>query len=153
MQNFRQLYIESLLGSLKDKAKMALNKKYILFSNDVSEVKDLLREFPNTDVNIVYDKINKKTPLHTAHFPDKVELLLSWGANPNLQDSNGDTPLHIWASSSWDEDSVEVCEMLLNKGADPTIKNNLGQTALDVAKWKKNDQVVEILEYWINEKL
>ena len=40
---------------------------------------------------------------------------------------------------------AEVAELLLEKGADPSLKDNRGHTALDVAKKRNYQRVVEVL--------
>lgn len=61
--------------------------------------------------------------------PDMLKLLLENGADANLRDSDGFTPL-MWAARRNDAASAAL---LIEKGADPQIKNNRGQTAMDVA--------------------
>ena len=46
-----------------------------------------------------------------------VELLLSQGADPNAQQANGFTCLHICARKG--QKHIEIAKMLLAKGADP----------------------------------
>lgn len=123
--------------------------KDVLFSNDVSLLRDRIRKDPKFNVNVFYSRKFKQTPLHAVTNPEKIELLLSQGANPNIQDYSGKTPLHIHASSRSDE-SGEICEMLLYAGADPTIKDNDGETALDYATKANNKETVDMLNYWIN---
>ncbi len=57
---------------------------------------------------------------------DKVQNLLARGANPNLPDADGDTPLHGAAQRG----NLKLLEMLLAAGAEPNAKNKLGGTAL-----------------------
>ena len=77
-------------------------------------------------------KVCKVSPLHLAlHYKglSVIRKLLELGANPDIQDSNGDTCL-IYASR---EGSCEKVELLLEMGADILIVNNAGETALSVA--------------------
>ena len=48
---------------------------------------------------------------------------MEYGAELNIQDNYGDTPLHCISSP----DAVEAC---LSMGADPNIRNNVGMTPL-----------------------
>jgi ankyrin repeat protein len=57
-----------------------------------------------------------------------VEILLEFGANPNLQDFEGATPLHI----AGDENSPEIVTLLVQKGANPAIRNDFGTKAADL---------------------
>lgn len=50
-------------------------------------------------------------------------------ANLNIQDENGDTPLHIYIKS---EPKKSIIRKFIENGADPTIKNNNGRTAKDI---------------------
>jgi len=50
-----------------------------------------------------YKDVNEKnsrgeTPLHRATTAKEITHLLKEGANPNLKDDNGNTPLHVAAS-------------------------------------------------------
>ena len=77
-------------------------------------------------------KVGSVSPLHLAiHYKglSVIRKLLELGANPDSQDSNGDTCL-IYASR---EGSHEKVELLLDMGADMLIVNNAGDTALSVA--------------------
>ena len=74
-----------------------------------------------------------RTPLSIASELGDVpvlRLLLENGANPNVMDDNGSTPLY-WACESVDSD--EAIPLLLEKGADPTLPNNSGITPFHAA--------------------
>jgi ankyrin repeat protein/ribosomal protein S13 len=82
-----------------------------------------------------------KTPLHiitsmgrpadNAKLVPIVTLLLSRGANPNVQNLDGMTPL-MYATAS---ENAEIMKLLLDAGADATIQQNSsnGRTALRIA--------------------
>jgi len=79
---------------------------------------------------------NNSTPLmlaiKKAEIPiDTSRLLLSHGANPNLQDENGTTPLMLAAKRDF-----PTLQLLLQHNADPFIKDKKGNTALDYVKSK-----------------
>ncbi|KAJ5633124.1 hypothetical protein N7490_009463 [Penicillium lividum] len=57
---------------------------------------------------------------------DVVDALLSAGANPNLQNGKGETPLHLMQGSR----DLETVSRLVKAGADLEIRNLEGQTAL-----------------------
>ena len=59
-----------------------------------------------------------------------IKFLLENGANPNLQDKNGETALHGATFFL----NVQNIQTLLNYGADLTIKNNKRLTAIEVVK-------------------
>ncbi|WVQ78100.1 hypothetical protein IAT38_000181 [Cryptococcus sp. DSM 104549] len=82
---------------------------------------------------------NSYTPMHAAasyaHLP-LLTYLLSKSGNPNLPDSDGETPLFVI-------ESVEVAQFLVAHGADPAWKNEEGQRASDVLE----DDHPEIASY------
>lgn len=63
------------------------------------------------------------TPLHVATAPETTALLLQRGADPNLADERGCTPLHY---ADWDHALA-----LLNQGADWTVKDRAGRGFID----------------------
>jgi len=62
--------------------------------------------------------------------PRIVRLLIDYGADINMIDSDGDTPLYRAASQG----SLEIVKALLNAGADVDVKNDMGLKAASVAK-------------------
>jgi len=74
--------------------------------------------------------------------PRIAALLLEYKANPNAQQSDGNTPLHL---ACFKGDLVLV-ELLLRYGADVNIQNNVaGRTPLHVAADGYHDSIVELL--------
>ena len=63
-----------------------------------------------------------------------LKLLLNYGANPNLTDSAGRTPLHIAVA---EKENQKLVSLLLERGADPRIKDRSGRTAFDYAVGNK----------------
>ena len=77
---------------------------------------------------------NNQSFLHLAgifNSPKIAKYLIEAGANVNLQDIFGETPL-TKAVRQWGTDSIT--EMLLRNHADPRIKNKKGFTPIDIAK-------------------
>ncbi|WP_342263506.1 ankyrin repeat domain-containing protein [Spiroplasma endosymbiont of Clivina fossor] len=95
------------------------------------------------------DPLVNNTYLHIAARNGQLELvklLLERGANPNIQEKKGLTPLYFAAES----DKTEVVqELLTNKNSKNTIdinlSNNLGDTPLQIASFKGHHKVVELL--------
>lgn len=74
--------------------------------------------------------------------PDRfVQFLLSRGANPNLGDVHGETPLH-WAAKAGDHRMVDL---LLQNDVLPDLPDNRGRTPLSRAAERGHRLVVEIL--------
>lgn len=73
--------------------------------------------------------------------PEIVPLLLKAGANPNLQDLKGGTPL-VFAAGVGD---LESAILLLKSGANPNLKTKSGGTALDYAKKGNRTEIIKIL--------
>ncbi|KAL7276346.1 hypothetical protein RUND412_000649 [Rhizina undulata] len=72
---------------------------------------------------------NGYTPIHAAASYNHISLLrslvLNHGGDPNIQDSEGDTPLFV-------AETVEVAKTLVEElNADPNHRNISGQTAAD----------------------
>lgn len=88
---------------------------------------------------------DQETLLHIAARSSAMSLfvgaLLEGGAAPNVQDEDGDTPLHMAAHDAYGPDSLETVRLLLEAGASAQVKNRKGQTPLDLAagqleKWR-----------------
>ncbi|WCR58662.1 MAG: Protein PhlB [Wolbachia endosymbiont of Ctenocephalides felis wCfeF] len=83
-------------------------------------------------------KITETTLLHLAIFDQIIpctsiiRYLLDTGANPNLQDSDNQTPLYMAAITKGDKNK-EIVKLLLERGADPNIAESCGQTPLQAA--------------------
>ncbi|XP_013194963.2 ankyrin repeat and SOCS box protein 3-like [Amyelois transitella] len=86
----------------------------------IKTIKALLDSVPDI---ANYGSNESVTPLHIASGQGRtflIQLLLDYGALINVQDFDGDTPLHDAAMKS----EREAVEVLLHAGADPEIKND-----------------------------
>jgi len=92
---------------------------------------------------------NKDAILHLVKTPQLARMLLKRGADPNLKNAKGETPLHK-AMPDW-----ELAEVLLEFGADPMAKDKYGNTPMDIAEdcarlktgnWKSYRRFAEKLE-------
>lgn len=83
-----------------------------------------------------------KTPLHCATGPGSIASLLKAGANPNQQDRRGKRPLHYAPEVGLDKESIDL---LLKNGAELDIFDKQGKTPLQVAidNYSKDDKRIE----------
>lgn len=68
---------------------------------------------------------------------DCVRLLLKHGADPNVQDQHGETPLLRIVRNYWQNGNSELMQtaaLLISAGADPTIPAIDGSTAIELSK-------------------
>jgi len=87
------------------------------------------------------DPANQRTLLHHAVVLNQNEIskfLLSYSLNPNAQDDQGLTALHIAPTR-------EIAELLLHWGADPSIRDHSDRLATQTVK---DSQVLNLLEHF-----
>ena len=77
-------------------------------------------------------KSKKKWPFNICEdrYTKIVKLLLEMGANTNIKNHSGDTPLHIAARYEMEY----IVMLLLHYNADVNLKNNRNETAMDLTK-------------------
>ncbi len=109
-----------------------------------TEITRLLLE-AGADVTAV-DSGMKATALHAAAYAGRTEparLLIQHGIAIDAQGPyNGYTALHdaIW------QNNVESARVIVEAGADLTLRNHEGQTPLEMAKARKRQQIVAMIE-------
>ncbi|XP_067285696.1 fibronectin type 3 and ankyrin repeat domains 1 protein [Pseudorasbora parva] len=69
-------------------------------------------------------------------------LLISAGADVNVQDRDGKTPLMVAVLNNYEH----LVKMLLEKGADLNIQNKAGVSALEMAKAFDRENIISLLE-------
>ena len=109
---------------------------------EVETVKDLINK--NATVIDARDVSDGHTALHTVtRRRDSVWLryLLTFGANPNLPDKQGVTPLMLASQLGY----VEGIGILASKGARVDTANDAGETPLILAVHRKDVPMVRIL--------
>jgi ankyrin repeat protein len=116
-------------------------------SRDVKITGLLLKYGANLDIRKPYQN---KTSLHVAAqdcYFDIAELLLEYGADPNILDDNGNTPLHFAANgSSFPYERGRVIKALLSHGADANKRNKNDEIPLDFARKHKLKEIITLLE-------
>jgi len=105
----------------------------------VSKVKELLDAEP--ELAIIKGGCAEETPLHNAATKEIAELLAQRGADINVSDVFGRTPLHRAA----EDGRIYVVSLLITKGADVNARDGVNNTALHGAAHYGHKQVVEIL--------
>jgi ankyrin repeat protein len=110
------------------------------------EILDLLLEYEDVDINDGGQ--SGYTLLHWAMATSNVtaaRFLLSKGANPNVADRNGATPLHVAACCASTTDVIKL--ILETKKVDINVRDKNGQTALLYAvRGNRVDNVDYLLE-------
>ena len=139
-KNLKELIGTGFDINTKDEDGMSLLHRvvYAFRYNDELEkevIKHLIKN--GADVNNARPRSNW-TPLFNAIMPisvAKVQVLLENGANPNVRDSDGATPL-FRAMQPTDE-HYEVVKLLLKYGADPNIPYSSGEFPINRVKEKR----------------
>lgn len=128
--------LEGELDSIIDKA--LANKQ-----QGLDDLSDIFVSGYRTHIDLVNMQyvLGKKTLLHLAaqqNIIPVIELLLKHGALTNIQDAEGNTPLHY-------AQSAQAAQLLLNHGARSDIINNKNQIPLHVAIINDNSDVARAL--------
>ena len=108
------------------------------WTGDVSTFRDI-----NIDVNL--KDIVGRTPLHIAAEKGNIDVamfLIENGANVNVADANGNTPLVFIINKTG---NLKITERLLEKGASVNAQNRTGETALMYAAWHGHSAIVQLL--------
>ncbi|HCN50335.1 MAG TPA: hypothetical protein DIT10_14815 [Chryseobacterium sp.] len=128
-----------------------MNIHQLAIKEDPTELKKMLEEHPES-VN-EKEKGMQQTPLMLATEMERVQsvkLLLEYGADPNLQNVDGKTALHLlpvkqpikWSSS---DAKIEMAVLLMKHGADINIKDNYNNQPLWTAVFEAADGDLEKL--------
>lgn len=113
----------------------------------------ILRTIINTGVDLNHqEKYYKQTALftpsevgHTA----AIRLLLKAGADPNIKDKGGFTPLQ-WAAQ---EKQLSAMKILISFGADVNNISKKGNTAITFSEENKYPKIVKVLQEVANKRL
>lgn len=104
-----------------------------------AEIVELLLKYP-LDINS--KGLDDCTPLYyTIGKGDNniVKFLIDKGADLNIPDNDGNTPL-IATADMFDEDDT-IIKLLLENGADPHIKNNSGVSVYKILEAPRNESI------------
>jgi uncharacterized protein len=72
---------------------------------------------------------------------ETARILIAQGADVNMEQAGGYTPLHLAASSGL----VEIAKLLLETGANPKTPCHRGKTPADYARERNHEAVVQLL--------
>lgn len=155
MWSQRNIYDVARNGSINDvMVLMKINKDTINMPNEMGYLPLTLACYSGNDEVAIYliDKTNNLdfnssygTALSAAVFKNRVEVaekLLIAGANPNLGDSNGTTPLHFAVMSQ----NEKLVALLIKNKADKFKMDKKGKSPLDYALMLKNKNIINIFE-------
>ncbi len=93
---------------------------------------------------LIKGDVNLNNPIHLAAAKDGVEsleLLLQYGANPEVMNRSGKSPLMIAAATG----RKENVEFLISSGADPLVESASGYNAWMYAASGGHNKVLEFL--------
>ncbi|MCY4402831.1 MAG: ankyrin repeat domain-containing protein [Candidatus Poribacteria bacterium] len=121
---------------------------YMLVGQGPKRFDELLKSFIAKGRNINALQKHRRgmwSPLHWVAqrgLTTGVACLLENGADPNITDDKGQTPLHFIAQKGVGKNQVQL---LIEHGADPNARDDSGQTPLDYAKKAKRQTVATYL--------
>lgn len=101
------------------------------------------------------DNGTKTSPLHFAAACDAIALikiLIENHADINIQDSNGNTPLHIAVLCSKPYSDNKLIRILLDAGADRSIHNNIYHTPARMAYMLDKVDVIDLFDKSLQSK-
>ncbi len=110
---------------------------HIVSRNGHTQCLKLLFECGRIDINAL--NVRKRTPLHLACFNGRYSsiafLLTKANCNPNIQDENGNSPLHLCIPNIHQADLYSGCfqELISYEKVKPNQRNQLHQTPLHLA--------------------
>ena len=112
------------------------------------------------DIYFVDGGTDRQTVLHIAGgggASEIVKVLLNHGANINVRDASGWTPLMVAScecGAATPPDTRDAVKVLLDRGADPNLQNNQGRSALMIAAERGNSPAATmLLEHGANARL
>ncbi|XP_060697973.1 fibronectin type 3 and ankyrin repeat domains protein 1 isoform X1 [Hemiscyllium ocellatum] len=93
-----------------------------------------------TDGHLLWTPLMRVAVLNGS--TEVASLLIKAGANVNIQDKKGTTPLMVAVLNSYEN----LVQLLLNNGADSAVKNKYGTSVLEMAKSFSTENVISLLE-------
>jgi uncharacterized protein len=128
------------LVNIKDKLERTLLMESVIFKKEA-----IARLLISSGVDINAKEAKGWTALHFAvqsFLPDIIQLLIEKGANVNIQDNYGNTPL-LNALGIFDGTHKDVILLLIQAGADKDLKNNSGVSPYQFALKVTNHDLMQ----------
>lgn len=120
---------------------------------DVREIESLLLQGAPVDARNPLTGWTALTAAAYYGYPEIVRLLIDAGAEPNIHDKNGGTPLMKAVSLGPFEDradimsrKLEVVKLLLQAGADPTLRDRFGVRIWQMTMVDHLDEITQVFE-------
>ncbi|HRN77793.1 MAG TPA: ankyrin repeat domain-containing protein [Candidatus Dependentiae bacterium] len=105
-----------------------------LLSMESSHKKDLDQQ--------IQSKLDRSYWHNAENIMEEIVHLIELGGNPDFQDNNGNTPLHIACGNN----RIAMVQTLIQCGASTHIKNKSDNTPLDSAKNAESIEIIHFLE-------
>eukprot|EP00761_Pharyngomonas_kirbyi_P000237 gb/GECH01000237.1/.p1 GENE.gb/GECH01000237.1/~~gb/GECH01000237.1/.p1 ORF type:complete len:693 (+),score=110.34 gb/GECH01000237.1/:1-2079(+) len=102
----------------------------------------LVRHLIENGAEVSTVDVNGRRPLHLCDERSVAELLISHGADKEVLNDFGETPLH----EAVDGECVDLVEYYVEQGVTSDVRSGKGETPLDVAHRIEAWDIVEILE-------
>jgi len=118
--------------------------EYYIYNKKIETIKIILKYYPEL-VDIPNTSYFGQTPLYNASSCSNyelVQLLLEYGADPNIQDLEDNESALM--NSAYHND-VNVADLLLQYGANCDLQNRFNETALHIACWRGHLNIVKLL--------
>jgi len=104
-------------------------------SQNVDEVKQILDALPDKNFPLHYVIENAYKNQEIIH-----NLIIIRGANVNLKNKKGKTPLHLASEKGFEEN----CQSLIHHGADVDARDNNGKTPMHWAAWNGKEKICKL---------
>ncbi len=110
-------------------------------NNDVQRIRELIARWNNVNQRELPSQQTALSIAAAGGCLNSLQVLLELGADPNLPDNIGVTPL----MNAVIDDNPRAVETLLAKGARPSVANKAGDTALTIAEKLHRDNLLPLL--------
>ena len=142
IKELEKLHIQDFIDS--DIESKGLYFEYYIYNKKIKTIKIILKYYPEL-VDIPNTSYFGETPLYNASSLcnyQLVELLLKYGADPNIQEHEDiECPL---MNSAYHND-INIADLLLQYGANCDLQNRFNETALHIACWRGHLNIVKLL--------